>query len=410
MINFLKKNFVLVAAILLGAVLVVKVIAITLGMSNFGWPTLNYFIGYETGFGGRKLIGTLSHLFLPEHLSLSIIRSIIISANIILILLLFLFYARVTKSTDRNIVALIILLYFASPFSLVEWFQSGCSVVFMETYQLIIVTIWLLLYLKYSSNYWMYAVTAITVIICCLIHHTFCCTLLPLMASLLVYDMFCSDKLIRTRFLLTGLICVALGILLFFIWTHSEMNIPQDKLTEYIHNSTNIRIKDESTAIQQLYYDSNFENYANQRESLIQLRYPEFAISILLLSPMLLILYFPLFHAISNSNMSVQKCRYLLIGIIMIIMPLPIFVVATDYTRWFVCSFFCLSSLDLVLIYKNDALVTEGFYKLKNFFKKRIWLLIILIIYMLNLHNISFLGLKEAIEAWSLVSSSILNL
>ena len=48
------------------------------------FPTLNYYVGFETGFGGRKLIGTIAHLLFGNHIGVAQIATMMMAAHVLM--------------------------------------------------------------------------------------------------------------------------------------------------------------------------------------------------------------------------------------------------------------------------------------------------------------------------------------
>ena len=371
-----------------------KVVAVAMGSACFGWPSLNYHIGYETGFGGRKLVGTLCHLFLPDYVEASHIRILVIAANTLLMALLVWLFARVVRTKAS---AMMMLLYFLGPFSILAWFDTGMSVIFMETYQLILVVAWLLAYLRWHGRSGFYAFTLVLCVVCGLIHHTFCCTLMPLVAAMLIYDLWDQGRFSWRRLAWTAAIGVAMGILLGSIWLFSRMNLSQEELSARLAATVAPNAYEaDPYVLEVLYYQSNSGNRDASLEVLTRYRQPELVLSLLLLLPLLAVLYWPWVRAARKAEN--HAWRYRLAYLSITLLTMPIFFMATDYGRWFVCWFFGLVVLTLVALTRRDALVAEAVDALYAYFRTHWWVALLLAIYLLGLHALSFEGLKEAIN------------
>ena len=101
-------------------------------------------------------------------------------------------------------VAMLLALYAAGPFSMFTYVATHLSVCFMETYQLVLVLAWLALYVRHRGRWYYYLATFAVSILGCLVHHTFCCTLFPLMLSLMLFDAFEGGRLQRARAAIYG--------------------------------------------------------------------------------------------------------------------------------------------------------------------------------------------------------------
>lgn len=377
-----------------------KVVAVAMGSACFGWPSLNYHIGYETGFGGRKFIGTLCHLVFPAYVQAAHIRVLVIAANALLMALMVWFFAGAARrAADTRLPIALLLLYFLGPFSLLAWFDTGMSVIFMETYQLALVAAWLLAYLRWHGRGGFYLFTLLLCVVCGLIHHTFCCTLMPLVAALLIYDLWHDGRFQPRRFAWTALIGLAMGALLASIWLFSEMNLPLEELSARLAATAAPNTYEaDPYVLEVLYYQSNSGNRDASLDVLTQARIPELLISLPLLSPLLALLYYPWLRAARRAPSRSVAWRYRLIYITLTVLPLPIFFIATDYGRWFVCWFFSLLAALLVMLARRDAPTSEAVRALCSAARRRPWAALLLAVYLLGLHALSFEGLKEAVN------------
>ncbi|MBR6291877.1 MAG: hypothetical protein IKR33_03645 [Bacteroidales bacterium] len=388
------------------APLAARTIAIILTTGNFGWPAYNYFIGYETGFGGRKLIGTVCNLLLPNIVRVAHIQAIVIVANVLLLALSVLFAAKCLKRVEaKPQLAFILAIYLIAPFSILEWFYTGMSVIFMETYQLIFVLVWLLLFINYHQNRWFNIVTILLVFVCVLIHHTFCCVLFPLVVALLVYEMFEGEQLSKRGLIWASSVCVATALLLASIWLFSRMNIPIDTLRARLDMKAEPGIlTQEPCALEMLYYMSNSGNAIYNSDYLYNQKLLEFLMTVVLLSPLFAVLLFPMIYATQRTKKSPLKWRYIIMCIVLIFFPLPIFFLATDYGRWFTGWLFCLLATTCVMNAIHDRYFNEASAKLYSFFKCNYWLALLLVVWLGSLHTLSFEGLNEAILARKFLS------
>lgn len=398
------SRYALTAIVLLP--LLARVVAIALTADNFGWPAYNYFIGYESGFGGRKLIGTICRLLLPaQHVHASHIQSIVIVGNVILLCMAAAFFSKSLSAANggRHTVWLVAL-YLIGPFSLLEWFYTGMSVIFMETYQMSLIMLWLLLFPRHRKSNWFYLLTLFIAVVCILIHHTFCCTLFPVMVALLAYNLFEDNRPAPRRTLWTILIGAIVVLLLASIWLFSTMKIPEETLRSQLQDRVDIGVLTEDPfALKLLYYTSNSDNYIGNIHVLQHERYPQFVLSFLALFPLLLVLLYPLIYAARKAEAS--RRRYVIMCIVLMIIPLPIFLVATDYSRWFTGWLFCLTAADCTLLATHDIVVEKGVARLGAFFRHYYWVAILLVIWLASLHTLSFEGLEEAIQASRFISS-----
>lgn len=386
--------------------LIARTIAIILTTDNFGWPAYNYFIGFETGFGGRKLIGTVCNLLFPGYVRVPLIQTIVIVANVLLMALTILFAAKcLSRIEAKPQLVFLLTIYLIAPFSILEWFYTGMSVIFMETYQMIIILVWLLLFINHHQKGWFHIVTILMVIVCVLIHHTFCCCFFPLVVALLVYEVFEGKQLSRKGVILASSVCVTTAILLASIWLFSRMNIPIDALRARLDMKAESGIlTQEPCALEMLYYMSNSGNAIYNLDYLYNQKLLEFLITVVLLSPLFAVLLFPMIYATHRAKMTPLKWRYIIMSVVLMFFPLPIFFLATDYGRWFTGWIFCLMATNCVMNAIHDKYFNEGSAKILSFYKRNYWLAILLVVWLGCLHTISFEGLNEAILAQKYLS------
>lgn len=368
-------------------------------MSNdipYSMPIVNYFVGYETGFGGRKLIGTLMRFILPDYVELRHLRLVIIAVNAFMSALFVWFVWKTLKKSRNNVwgVLMILALYMLSPFSILRWMSSGLSVSFMETYMIVFTLIWLLLYERCHNTWFYYAATFIIAILCCLIHHTFCCTLFPIFVAVFVYDIF-DRGFSPQKLIIYSAICFSTAALLAVLWKFSTMNVDIETLSHNISNRTSpnvFSIENDSSSLQLLYYLTNSENTA-QAFLHTPWRFQELIITIVLLSPVFYLFYAPWMIAFGKSKGQTDRYKYLLPPIVLTILTLPIFFLATDYSRWFVAWFFGLFAIAWVVLHQKDRVFSKSIEQLFS----HPWIVICVIIYASQLHMAWFAGLQEAI-------------
>lgn len=368
------------------------------------WPILNYFIGYETGFGGRKLIGTLFKPFLPEFVTASHIQLIVITANLFLIFSLIWLYWR-TLSSDGNKalpMAGLLTLYALSPFSVFEFVSSSLSLAFMETYQLLLVILWLLLFINRRNTWYYYLLTFVVTVACCLIHHTFCCTLFPLMFALFVYDTLRDKEVSKTKVACYGLNLLSLFVLFIALWKYSSMTIDIDSLYERIVARTDA-CTDEKEVLDLLYYMSSGKNFLRSLHYLKTIKVFEFVFSFVMMSPIIGVFCCPWIMAARNAETKRSKLCYLMPVASVLLLTVPVFFIATDYSRWWVCWELSFISLLLAAYASHDELVLDSLSRMFVFAKRHWYLALSLVVYVIQFHIDGFEGLKESSEFYSLV-------
>lgn len=370
------------------------------------WPTFNYFIGYEYGFGGRKLIGTLLGPLMPEMVTAKHIRMFVLPANL---LMLFgtawvVWRALADRGVQAVPVALLLALYAANPFSLFAYVHTHLSMCFMETYQLLLVLLWLALYVKRRSTWYYYLATPLVAILGCLIHHTFCCTLLPLMIGLVLFDTFQNGRLHRGRGTFYAVSLLLLLALFVALWLFSGMNIGQEELYARIAARANQDVLPDRDGLRMLYFLSNAENSAG---AFTAARAWQFAVELLLMLPLLVLLATPWVVAARQTYDRIERLRYWL-PLAAQLLVVPVFFMATDYSRWWVCWTFSLAMMPMAAFATGDKGMSVALQTLWQWMKRRWYLPLMLAIYLMQLHNSDrqfFDGMKESADLIGFIGS-----
>lgn len=358
------------------------------------WASLYYHIGYETGFGGRKLLGSICRLLFPDYITARDIRLMVITANL-LVAALFVWLADMAfrRSADRNAPAMLLLLYLAGPFSLTAFMQSQLSVQFIEIYQILLTLGWLVMYVKWRGRWPFYAATLVVAVACCLLHHTFCNTLFPLYVALFAYDAFSAGRLSLPKALAYGSICAVLLALLVVVWKFSTMNVDMETLRARMPERAAADTYEWSPdAFHWLYYVSNSDNrrlaMANMPLLMAQL-----AATLLIMSPLLALLLYPWVRAARTASQPAARWRYWLVLASVVLLTLPIFFMANDYGRWLTCWFFSLFAVLLVAWIDGDGPVSDALRRMYAFFRRHWWVAAALLAYLVQFKVNGFEGL-----------------
>lgn len=359
-----------------------------------------YFVGYETGFGGRKLLGTLYGLLLPDFVRWTHLRPFIIGINMMMLLLFAGFAIQTLRRLQDDRLAMpLMAVYLATPFSILGWVHSTMSLYFTETYTLALTLAWLMLYVACPRRWWYYLLTSAISVTACLIHHTFCCTFFPLMAALMLYDSMPEGRIDWRRALPYGLICAALAVLLGAIWMFSHMNIDYETLHQSVLDRTTEDAYGRGSLMYDYFYKSNSEN---SRVGFItwEKRLPmEFALTLLMLLPALAVLAWPW---VAAARIAPQfKWRYWGVLAADVLMTLPMFVMATDYGRWWTALCFTLFALPLAAAARGDQPLREALAAMYDFFRRHLLLAVVLIVYLLQLAphpQFPYFGMQQAMR------------
>ena len=230
--------------------------------------------------------------------------------------------------------------------------------------------------------------------------------------ALFLYDGFDEQgNLRRCRAIGYSVICFVLLFLFVVIWRFSTMNIDLPSLAEIIRQRDlsdvahfpNYPIEDGLGA---LYYATNSENVAHNAQ-IFPYRYLELVFSLVMLSPLLVFFNAPLFNAARSASQKGLRVRYWLVMLAENALTLPVFFMATDYSRWFYCWFFTLFALPATLIAVGDNHVKAGTRQLWMWCRHHWLLSLFLLVYSaFALHPIGhdLDGLNEAIRLRQIVT------
>lgn len=361
-----------------------------------------YFVGYETGFGGRKLLGTLYGLVLPDFVTYHHLRPYVIGINLLMTLAFVGFATTVLRRTgDDRLGVPLLAVYLAGPFSIIGWVGSTMSMYFTETYTLALTLLWLMLYVACPRRWWYYVLTAVIAITACLIHHIFCCTFFPVMASLMLYDSLQGGRIDWRRAVPYGLICIAMAGLLAAIWFGATMNVDIDTLRHRIESRTTEDAYNRASMVYEYYYKSNS---ANSSEGFItwEKRLPtEFALTLLLLLPYLAVAVWPWLQAWRRAGKGMPGLCYLATPAALLLITLPVYFSATDYGRWWTALCFTLFALPLAVAARGDKTMREALMDMYDYFRRHLLLAALIVIYLLQLHphpDLPFFGMQQAMR------------
>ncbi len=364
-----------------------------------------YFVGYETGFGGRKLIGTLFGLFLPENIHHCHITPFVFFAFLLLASLFIFFVSHALKlkelktSTAAQAVFLLLAVYLISNYSIFNFIAS--SAWFIDIYLYLATIAFVFLYINCRGKWYYYIGTAILALTGCLIHHIFCCLFFPMIVALFINEIFAKNEFHINRLIYYGVISLLLLLLFFAIWlSSSPMDI--DALYENVCKRANGVCIKEKVVFQWL-YGSNHGNYlAMWDEGHFPLRYYQFIPVVILMSPILALFCTPWILSIKNATKGVQQTKYLLMFLAQTILFFPIFIIATDYFRWWYAWFFC-QTIIIITMYKiKDAFFIEQLEKIISWTKKNWIISILLTVYICKI-NIGNCGVSWVDTLFSLI-------
>lgn len=350
-----------------------------------------YFVGYETGFGGRKLLGTIFNFILPEHVQHRHLIPFILGVIVLNITLFAIYVFKCLKNSKYKHVATVLLLaiYLVSPFSFLRMLSH--LVWYADIWLYLATLIFLLLYLNHRNSWWYWPATLIIVIAACLTHHIFCCTFFPLFAALFLYDTLSNNRISLSKSFGYLGICTCIGGLFLAIWFFGSNSIDIDTIYDQVSQRTNCVCTKERLYFHWL-YGSNTENIQAMWDvGQFPWRYYQFLPVLILLSPMLALFCAPWIMAIKATK-GIEKIKYLAMLLLPTMLILPMFAVATDYSRWYYSLFFCYIMMLLMLHGLNDKVINTQLQRLFEYLKKN-WIITFLLIVYLSSFSIGACGI-----------------
>lgn len=319
-----------------------------------GYRNPYFLIDYSTGFGGRKLLGQICNLWLPEY---GVRKRHILPVYIVAHLFGMGFFTQICGTSMRKVKGMkefwlllfLLMFYLLFPYSFKGITQGiGNSIdIFLVDFSLVFC--WLFIHKRGSLIY--YLSTVLLLILACLTHHIFCCIYFPLFLSLFIYDIF-NDGFDKKKTIIYG--CYTLGVLALFCFIifFSKMNISYETLITQLHQRTTT-----------LYIDDDgvyFEYYATLGEHFPKYVFPNlkknifsFIVQPILLFPAFVFFVAPLANAARKTQLRIHKVMYSLMFLSQLLI-LPAFTMAIDYGRWCYAYFFCQFMQIWILVSAGD--------------------------------------------------------
>lgn len=362
-------------------------------MACGGMHSPYYFVGYETGFGGRKLLGTIFSFILPEYVHhrhlIPFIFGVILMNAILFIVFVYKCLYHDNKSSSTTCIMLMLVVYVISPFSFLRMLSHLSW--YADIWLYLAALIFLLLYLNHRHSLWYLPSTLFVVATACLTHHIFCCILFPMFAALFIYDILADNTISYRKGFGYLTICIIIGLLFMAIWFFGNNNMDIDAIYDNVSQHTNCVCTKERLYFHWL-YGSNTENIQAMWDvGQFPWRYYQFLPVLILLSPMLALFSAPWIMTI-RATKGIEKKKYLLMFLLPTLLIIPMFVVATDYSRWYYSLFFCHIMMLLMLHGLNDKVMDTQLHRLFEYLKKN-WLITFLLIVYLSSFSIGACGI-----------------
>ena len=347
-----------------------------------------YFVGYETGFGARKLLGTLFSLMLPDYTTRKDLIPYVFAVLLFICILFIAYVYRSFKNTDfrrsNNSLPffLVTAIYMASSYGI----QRALSLVwYADIWLYLSALIFVIVFVKHRKRHWFPVFALLMVVLSCLIHHIFCCLFFPLFAALFIYEVLPDRQVDKRKAVIYGGICLALGILFVCLWRFSTMNISVDELRQRLMEHTD-NVCDKDPFVLNLLYGSSASNYQGMWDvGQFPTRYIQLPFLFLFLSPLIMLFVMPWILSIRHSHHGAERAKYTLMLLASTLLFLPIFAVATDYGRWWMAWFFCQTLLLLTMYRLGDRHIISAMRYMFGWCRKHPIVSILLVVYILLL-------------------------
>lgn len=324
----------------------------------YGYVAVWYALDYSYGFGSRLMIGSILHVFTGEFISVTQAYYFVVAALVLLCLLLAVFvgmiYRKASDGPVKNAVLFLIVCYLASPAS-PAYLWTDENMGRLDTYLFINTLVLAFVYFKVkniSAKYILFLVVGIFTIS---VHQVYFFLFFPSLLIMLIQDMWESGFQKRQLFYSLGTACV-LGIV--FLYMQFGSGIYYDdpgKLREALQSTTDLYI-DNAPLEAEYFWTIRDHFYTNQLPEL-RTRVRFGIITVAMLTPIWAVYLAVWIHAIRNNK--AQKYKYMLM-LLTNVAYVPVFVLMTDWGRWF-AAFFVVQFLNLmVLCYVNDRGIQEG--------------------------------------------------
>lgn len=344
------------------------------------YHTSFYFTDYSTGFGGKKLLGEICSLWLPEVVRKRHLLPLIACVNIMMIALFAWFNGKCIRQQKDNQFAYVLILavYLLSPYSFLGLINGACVDFYLCTATLC----FLYLFIKHRGRWFYYVATLIILCVACLTHHIFCNIYFPLIFALFIYDVFTNEANRRKNIILYSIETGCLFGLFCAIAFFSTMNVDFETYFKYLQTRTEtIDALSWDTAVYYEHYAKLPEHVAAYVMPIWKYNIARFILTLLIFSPLFLIFWSPWILAIKNAKTKTEKWCYILMQVAIHAIILPAYVMAVDYQRWTYAYLFCQLCLSGIMLYMNEETFVNQCNRIILFAKQYKMLFFVLAIY-----------------------------
>jgi len=381
--NKKKKNIFAKYSIELSVfIILIFQLMVTVSDEIYGFVTAWYVTDYSIGISSRLLIGSLVRALFGEMVSSSQVYTFLIITFVILLSLLSYVIGYTVRNAGDSIekISLLVLagVYLASPAAPgYLWINENMGR--LDTYLYLFTLVILLVALFVKTKISRYITLGVIGVVCVLTHQVFVFLFLPLLLVILITDYFQSD--FSTK-ILAGILAVAgiIGIVFLFFQFKSSVNYDTaEELTAVLQSRTNLPISN-STILYEYFWTIK-DHFVNNMLPELRERIRFGIITVILLSPLFGIFFSIWKNAVRNAVTKKEKVEYCII-LSTNLLYLPVFMLMTDWGRWF-AAFITIQFLEVFYLYsKGNHSMKTSVAKFGENIRKFPGVFIMLIIYL----------------------------
>lgn len=350
------------------------------------YHTFFYFIDYSTGFGGKKLLAEICSHWFPKEVGRQHILPLIIIVNTLMVGLFAWFCGKCLSQNPQNKHPLLvfIVMYLLSPFSFTMLIYMTSRVDF---YLATSTLVFLYLFIRHRGTWYYYLLTFVILCTACLVHHIFCNIFFPLVFALFIYHYFSDTEHTTKNIICYSTITLSIFLLFCTIVIFNTMNIEYESLYEQLQE----RITESTSALTNknaLYYEYYAklpEHYTAYVQPVLKYNIARFVLTILFLSPLLLLFWIPWILAIRHATEKRERLCYILMQASIHLIFFPAYLMAIDYDRWNCAYCFTQFCLTLLLYYIGTRTFVAQTERVIDVLKKHFAIVLLVIIYISSL-------------------------
>lgn len=360
-----------------------------------GWNTAWYALDYSLGFGSRLFIGSFLKLIFPDFLPAGAVYTFVLLTTMLLLLLLSCILGYGLRKTEgspaQTGLLLLMAFYLLSPGS-PAYLWTTENIGRFDLFLLFFTLIAAVFYLKISSPILRLLLLTVMGLVALSIHQAFMFIFFPLLFTMYVQT---AAEQSAKKYWILNIICILiLGFVFLYFQLFSGLKpTSMEELTGLLSSRTDLEINEVAlsyeyfmplgTAIQDLVL-----NHLSER-----IRYG--FVTLLLLSPLLLLYGFLWKNIIKQAQSRTQRMIYLFL-LLSHLCFLPAFALTIDWGRWF-GAFLTVQALQIVLLAaKKDAAVLSALTALSAAFRRHPYLFLISGIWIASLQKFQATLLPDA--------------